>query len=693
MHRTTAPTLFLLLANLPAQGWTPPDAAALTIPPRGDGPRFAASPAELQRLRDAQRAGLPAVTSLVDRARRALRTPVDFPPRGGQHNQWYQCERCQLALHTDDPTHHHCPKCNTVYTGAPYDDVVFARTHGANLRRAREAAWAYAITGETPFARDAAAILLGYADRYRDYPYHSNSKPGSKPNDSGGHLDAQTLGEASMLARDIAPAIDLIWPALDAPERTRLADGLVHPMLENVAKCHRGKSNWQSWHDAAMAAGGALLGEPEWLRRAVLDPANGFLLQMQACISPDGFWYENSFGYHLYTLDALVLHAEVARHLGIDLYAPPLRAMATFPARCVQADGTLPRLGDDVGTALGNAAGALEAAFAATREPALLAALPTSPTFASVQLGRDAAAPPPAAAWRSTVLADTGLAVLRQQGPAGRASASLTWAPFGGFHGHFDKLSFTWHARGVERGVDPGRAASQAYRLPVHDGWYRATLAHDTVLVDGRSQQGTGGELLGACEGEGFSAVAVRLGNGHPGVEHRRCLVLLAERLLVLDRLHSDAPHDFDSLYHDAGTAAELAGPGDAAPGPLGVAGEPFVHWTRSGERDGEVVVHFPGRGTDTWLHTAGTPGTHVRTGDGPWRSVEERAPFALLRRRGADVVFVTVLAAVAGGAPDPVQHVEAAPDGDGLRAVVQDGDGTTEWCWDGAGAVLRTRR
>ena len=38
---------------------------------------------------------------------------------------------------------------------------------------------------------------------------------------------------------------------------------VVRPMLENVAKCHRGKSNWQSWHNAAMAAGGALLGEPE----------------------------------------------------------------------------------------------------------------------------------------------------------------------------------------------------------------------------------------------------------------------------------------------------------------------------------------------------------------------------------------------------------------------------------------------
>ena len=78
----------------------------------------------------------------------------------------------------------------------------------------------------------------------------------------------------------------------------------------------------------------------------------------------------------------------------------------------------------------------------------------------------------------------------------GDDSTLLTFAPFGGFHGHFDKLSFVWYARGRERGVDPGRAASQAYRLPIHTQWYRATLAHNTVVVDGKSQEGAAGRLL-----------------------------------------------------------------------------------------------------------------------------------------------------------------------------------------------------
>ena len=60
----------------------------------------------------------------------------------------------------------------------------------------------------------------------------------------------------------------------------------------------------------------------------------------------------------------------------------------------------------------------------------------------------------------------------------GDCSLALTFGPFGGFHGHFDKLSFVWFGKGRELGVDPGRARSQAYRLRIHREWYRATLSH-----------------------------------------------------------------------------------------------------------------------------------------------------------------------------------------------------------------------
>ena len=90
---------------------------------------------------------------------------LSFLPRGGQHNQWYQCEKCQLGLRTIDSTHHQCPKCGTIYTGEPYDDVLFSRVHSRNLSGMHAAAWAWAITQDRKYAQHAARVLLGYAQR------------------------------------------------------------------------------------------------------------------------------------------------------------------------------------------------------------------------------------------------------------------------------------------------------------------------------------------------------------------------------------------------------------------------------------------------------------------------------------------------------------------------------------------------
>jgi hypothetical protein len=140
-------------------------------------PRITATPAELGRLRAAYESQHAAerdiVANKVHEADVALERPLRFPPRGGQHNQWYQCEVCQLALKPIDATHHQCPRCQKAYSGEPYDDVVYSKIHSSNLKAMLAMAWAFAVTGEEKYARSAADVLLGYAERYEDYPYHS----------------------------------------------------------------------------------------------------------------------------------------------------------------------------------------------------------------------------------------------------------------------------------------------------------------------------------------------------------------------------------------------------------------------------------------------------------------------------------------------------------------------------------------
>ena len=51
--------------------------------------------------------GLPSSELVYRRLKeRMLQEPVAFPPEGGQHNQWYQCDKCEIGLETVDATHH-----------------------------------------------------------------------------------------------------------------------------------------------------------------------------------------------------------------------------------------------------------------------------------------------------------------------------------------------------------------------------------------------------------------------------------------------------------------------------------------------------------------------------------------------------------------------------------------------------------
>ncbi len=612
-------------------------------------PVIACTTNELARLRAAYQGTDPSrvpVASVVKSAKKALREPVIFPPRGGQHNQWYQCDTCQTVLKTVDDTHHRCPKCNHVYTGEPYDDVVFARVHNKNLKGLYNTAWAYAVTDDEKFADFARQILLGYADRYQQYPYHSANRSQSKRTKSGGHLLEQTLSEAWCLSVQIAPAYDLIHdaPVMTINDHQRIREGLLIPMLENIGKYKAGKSNWQTWHNAGMLWGGAVLRDEAWVTKAISDPGNGFFQQLEISITPDGMWYENSWGYHFYTLSGMVEIAEGARRLGINLWKDSrFKAMFTLPVRYSMPNGSLPRFGDDVNTRVTSARHYLEYAYHAFDDESMLPYLAKQPTWDAVMFGRDTGKSGKAPVLGSEVFSGAGHALLRSNGEK-RLAAAMTFGPYDGGHGHFDKLSFVFFGLGKEIGVDPGRAASQAYRLPIHRNWYKATLSHNTVLVDRHSQAGVAGALKFFSANEAYAATVATCDDAYPGTSHKRLLLLTPGYLLICDTLDSDTERRFDWLYHNRGQSSVC----DAATTPviLGDAfpGSEYIANSRKGMTDDAIQIQFRAKDVITHLTMAAQAGTEVLVGDGPGASVSDRVPLAMISRHGTQARFVAIL-------------------------------------------------
>ena len=446
----------------------------------------------------------------------------------------------------------------------------------------------------------------------------------------------------------------------------------IRAMAECIDVHKAGKSNWQTWHNAALLWAGAVLGDEAMVRAALDRPKNGFAFQMQASVSAEGMWYENSWGYHYYTLSAMTHIAEGARRLGIDLYSHPLlRKMYTLAFDYVMADGSLPRFGDAVQDSPDR--GVNEEAYAACGDERILAVLPRERTWDSILLGRDMSKQAELPEAASCVIPGAGHAILRTNGP-GKLSAAMTFGPYGGFHGHFDKLSFVLFGHGQELAVDPGRAKSQAYRLPIHREWYKASVGHNVVLVDGKGQKEADGKLLAFAANDSYAAVAADAGPAFDGVRHRRLLLLAPTYLVVVDELKSadNKERTFDWVYHNLG--AKVTGELPEAEAGLGNA-DPGFKYLRDVKAYGvgeqkQTVLTVAGEKVSTRLLMPARKGDQVFTGTGVFRSVDDRVPVVVLRRTGSRVLFGALIEPVAAGDSPTVQDFSAL---DGVPASLEE--------------------
>lgn len=639
-------------------------------------PVIAVNDQELNRLKTAWNSSGTEHDLLASRfaqAENAIREGITFPPEGGQHNQWYQCDSCQRGLKTIDDHHHECPSCKRIYSGFPYDNVLYSRHHSRNLRLAEDAAWAWAVTGEKKYADFSAAVLLGYADRYLNYPMlHASVNDKSidvaaGKNDkyrTAGHISEQTLGEASLMI-PVATAYDLIYNSgvLTDKQKYHIENQFILAMAECINGYKAGKSNWQTWHNAALLYAGAVTGNGRLIRQALLDKENGFIAQMKVSVLPEGMWYENSWGYHYYTLSAMTHLAEGGRHLGFDLYSHPLlKKMYLLPFDYLMSDGSLPRFGDAVQDSPGRSGLNLKA-YKAYGDERLISYMSSGPSWDKILLGHENPVKPVQKGAVSRLIPGAGHAILATNGP-GKLTAAITFGPYGGFHGHFDKLSFVFFGYGQELGVDPGRAASQAYRLPIHQQWYKASTGHNVVLADGRSQKEAEGKCLAFNSDISYAAVTADAGPAFSNISHKRFMLLSPHYLFIVDELKSEdgKEHTFDWLYHNKGQSVSCNLP--SGEGFLGTSPQGYDYLkdilAYRPDSDLPIRMKISGEKTDLLFTMQGQEKDEIFTATGPFASIEDRVPLIIVRRKGNLVRFAVLLEPVPTGKGSSIKKLEA---------------------------------
>ncbi|MEJ7615263.1 MAG: alginate lyase family protein [Candidatus Fervidibacter sacchari] len=513
--------------------------------------------------------------ALKRRADAALSEPINLPPRGGNWWHYYACPKHGASLRTGKQIgewqwEHICPVDNEVIQSDPtkperdYDGVVIMGVHSRFANLVRDLGIVYQVTGDRRYAEKAKAILLAYADRYLSYPLHDIR---GKPSVGGGRVGPQTLDESTWLI-PMAQGVDLIWEMLTESERQTLAQKLFLPAAREVILPHKmGVHNIQCWKNSAVGLVGFLLGDEELIREAIENPERGYWTQMRKGVSEDGVWWEGAWGYHFYTLSALWHLTEAARNCGINLYGDELKRMFDAPFKFMMPNWRLPAFNDSTEVALLTEIGfarfgitqpIYELAYARYREPLYAALLSRGERRSDFALwfGVGELPQPQPIRWRSANYPASGYAILARGEGEQATWLCLKYGPHGGGHGHPDKLNFVLYARGQVLALDPGMAR---YGVPIHGGWYRTTLAHNTLVVDETNQKPAEGKCLSFGTEGSIDFVIADAGDIYDGVRFRRAIALFNENaIVVIDHVRCEKERLLDIALHLRGQWSNL---------------------------------------------------------------------------------------------------------------------------------------
>ncbi|MCU1237398.1 MAG: Heparinase family protein [Candidatus Solibacter sp.] len=530
-----------------------------------------------------------------------------------------------------------CPIDGKDYHGWPVDYVVYMHRNEDTARSARSLGLAYQLTGKREYVEKARRIFNAYSDIYLTLPIHdNNNKLDTK---TGARIMSQTLSESSWLV-PLEFGYDLVRDAIPAEERARFETNVLKGAAAVIRRNQAGKSNWQSWHNAALLGAGLLTGEKELVTLAI-DGPGGFKFQMKESVTPDGAWFEGAWGYHFFALNPLLMTREMADRAGIALpEAAALKRMLDAPLASVFPDGTLPNFNDSGYTNLTSEAPYYEIGYRLFGDARyLMVGKGEGRGLEALMWGADHASAGAAAPLTSALMESAGVAVLRVAGSD--HTVAVKFGPHGGGHGHYDKLTFVSYANGAGQAADPG---TQAYGAKTHATWDKTTVAHNTISVDGKQQAEATGKLLEWNPGEQVTEIRVSAGPVYPGVEIERTLVHTAEYTLDIAEARSldGTPHLFDFLYHNFGTIDTILPlkPYIGIPQSNG-----YQHLTqaRAAEIGDEWMLNFAQENGKLRVRMLGAPGTTVVIGKGLGPDLRVPVPFVMARRTSTATRFVTM--------------------------------------------------
>lgn len=529
----------------------------------------------------------------------------------------------------------------------------------------------YGIEKDRAYADKAIEILLEYARVYAE-PHADNL--------TGGVLQ-KSFCEA-VWAIPLAQAYDLICNprTMRESERDAVEESLFMPIAGSLKQVDE-HCDWRAWSVSAVGVIGMALKNAQLLHYAL----SSFETQLRERVGEDGLWPESIDSSHFHTLRAFIHLAEGCSRLGLNLYshsAGPnrsLRAMFRAPLNYVYPSFRLPTINDGLYDAF-VPLDLYEIAFRRWGDPSFawvlkrgyrLSEIPASSdhkrfadlferrSFYAFLFGRDLPGRVGSPVLNAQCSPSLGMCVLRND----RLMATLDYGPSLP-NGHLDKLGFTLFADNELRIPDYGTPECGA---GIAD-FYRGTAAHNTVMVDGRSQEPVCDNGLQYFHvGNAVQCVEAVAEDCYPGVTHVRQMVMLSDALIITDRLTGREKHTYDWLMHCDGVPEIEV---DAEPCEFGLQPEPPIRVERSWSMPDCCRVNWRCErgGVALGLWFCGGEGI-AALGTTPAETSRKTSSLLIGRQAGAEAVFLTVIVPLREG-----ESVEMDKTGGVVRILRADG-------------------
>lgn len=581
-------------------------------------PYIALSKIEIENAKSHGEAYEKWLAGMVSNADRILQREYRAPEEGYIYNLNYNCpvHGVPLTWRADHPHEHLCPVDRHIVTGPLYDREWRIRAvregHSACRSALRGLGYAYALTGDEKYAREARDIFLDYADKFPNYLWHTGRGQLTEEG-NGMRVAYEPLGEAGWLA-DIARSYDLVAssPAFTEAERQVIEDMLREDVRVSLRYDER-LSNRQCHHNLAVAAVGLCLKDETLIRRAV----GSLRHQLKYAILGDGFWWECSPGYHFYAVNTIMDLIQMLGRSGLDVAKDPKFKLAyDGPLHFLFPDGTLPGVNDSHWRSRPPLR-RFEYLYSVFGDPTYVGLLDTDGRDRSTEfllhgkhLGETAPLPS-----KSHLFFKAGMAMLKPSSEGDALCVAFDWGQTVAGHGHADKLNIVVHGNGVLLGLDNG---SRSYFSPVWRFWDRQTLSHNTVVVNERSQLHRKGRLELFDHQPGLAVCQATADETYPGLCQRRTLFVTNDYAVDVFRLAADST---ESALRDEPVRSiphwRRETWGDSSPGSLA---RDFAQLSRSTQAHSGKFSAMIGRTAETYAGWS----TNLRETTGPncsWRS------------------------------------------------------------------------